>query len=64
MILQKSFSWDPLKKHFLLLSRLKTVILLNIFVETNCFAWDALMKRKLKGILQDLALSIVLVENL
>ncbi len=39
MILQKSFYYVDLllKKHFLLLSMLKTVVLLNILVETMIF---------------------------
>ncbi len=37
MILQKSFIYTDLmfQKHFLLLSMLKTVVLLNMFVETD-----------------------------
>jgi len=37
MILQKSLKYAGLllKEHFLLLSMLKTVVLLNIFVETS-----------------------------
>jgi len=40
MILQKSFKYADLvlQKHFLLLSMLKTVVLLNIFVETDIFS--------------------------
>ncbi len=39
MILQKSFLYaDVLKKHFLLLSVLKTVVLINIFVEHTIFS--------------------------
>jgi len=36
MTLQKSFQYDDsvLKIHFLLLSMLKTVVLLNVFMET------------------------------
>jgi len=51
MIPQKSFQYANflLKKYFLILSMLKTVVLLNTFLETvNILYHDSLMKRKFK----------------
>ncbi len=49
MILQKSFWYADLvlKKHFLLFSMLKTVIPLNIFVETMIFFQDFIDEYKI-----------------
>ncbi len=51
MILQKSFEYADLlhKKHFVLLSMLKTVVLFNYFVETMILVFqDPLMNRNVK----------------
>jgi len=46
MILRKSFDYASLvlKEHFLLVLMLKTVVLLNIFVETETFFQHSLIK--------------------
>jgi len=46
VILQKSFQYADLKKHFLLLSVLKKVVLLIVFVESVIHVFhDSLMNR-------------------
>ncbi len=51
MIIQKSFSYAHLllKKHVLLLSIMKTVVLFNVCIETDIlFLKDSLINRKIK----------------
>ncbi len=63
MILQKLFQYADLllKKHFLLLSILKTVVLLNIFVKTVIFFKDSLINRNIKIIAGILFMQVFII---